>query len=165
MGKNKELFFEFKTRGLTEDKNELPIKNKRKVSNGDLKEYLDKMKPYVKKKVIVKAIQMDKDFEVDTLEGKMKGKVGDWLMCGVENELHICKNSIFEKTYEEPSSNWKTPSFNGLPVVKEDECYVWMNCDTGEDGIDTVVEGYVSDVYKNMEKWPESYIYMIIPKP
>ena len=165
MGKSKELFFELKTRGITEDQNEPIIKNKREVGNDDLKEYVDKMKPYMKKKVIVKAIQMDNDFEVDTSEGKMRGKVGDWLMCGVENELYICKNSIFEKTFEKPSSNWKIASLDGLPIVKEDELYVWMNTFTGEDGIDNVVEGYVSDVYKDMQKWPESYIYLIIPKP
>lgn len=38
---------------------------------------------------------------VHTLEGKMYGSPGDWLIRGVEGELYFCKPDIFEKTYEE----------------------------------------------------------------
>jgi hypothetical protein len=37
---------------------------------------------------------------VDTLEGKMEFKVGDWLIRGVANELYPCKDAIFKATYE-----------------------------------------------------------------
>lgn len=38
--------------------------------------------------------------EVETLEGKMKGNIGDYLIIGVEGEPYICREDIFEKTYE-----------------------------------------------------------------
>lgn len=53
-----------------------------------------------KRPIIVKAIQVTEDFEVETLEGEMKGKVGDYLVKGVEGELYPVKKNIFETTYE-----------------------------------------------------------------
>ena len=58
-------------------------------------------KYYVKKPVLVRAIQMHEPFQVQTKEGLMTGKSGDWFMIGVENERYICADSIFQKTYEE----------------------------------------------------------------
>lgn len=55
--------------------------------------------------VTVLAIQINEPFEVDTLEGTMKGNPGDWLIKGVESELYPCKDSVFRKTYK--SCNWK----------------------------------------------------------
>ncbi len=37
---------------------------------------------------------------VDTLEGKMTARLGDWIIKGVQNELYPCKPDIFEATYE-----------------------------------------------------------------
>jgi len=37
---------------------------------------------------------------IETLEGVMRGNIGDWLIRGVVGELYPCKNEIFEKTYE-----------------------------------------------------------------
>lgn len=37
---------------------------------------------------------------VDTPEGTMSGKPGDWIIRGVEGELYFCKPSIFAVTYE-----------------------------------------------------------------
>jgi len=48
----------------------------------------------------IKAVQMDEDFEVETLEGTMKGKKGDWLAEGVEGERWPIDKAIFDKTYE-----------------------------------------------------------------
>ncbi len=60
------------------------------------------MRPCRKKPIIIKATQMDAAFRVQTIEGDYKlGKPGDYLMCGVEEELYICDKHIFEKTY-----NW-----------------------------------------------------------
>lgn len=53
----------------------------------------------IKKPVIVNAYQLKEDTEVETLEGTMKGKKGDYLMFGVEGEPYICQKNIFEKTY------------------------------------------------------------------
>lgn len=39
-------------------------------------------------------------FIVQTLEGNMKGNIGDYLIKGVDGELYPCKGDIFRKTYE-----------------------------------------------------------------
>jgi len=58
-------------------------------------------KVYRKKPVGVKAVQMEKEFEVGTLEGVLKGKAGDYLIEGVKGELYPYDKEIFEETYEE----------------------------------------------------------------
>lgn len=50
-----------------------------------------------------------------TLEGVMEGYRGDWVIKGIQGEFYICKNDIFEETYEpvhleEPLSPEKTSS-------------------------------------------------------
>ncbi len=37
---------------------------------------------------------------VQTLEGKMKADMNDWIIKGVQGELYPCKPDIFEATYE-----------------------------------------------------------------
>ena len=37
---------------------------------------------------------------INTPEGNMKIKDGDWLIKGVVGEFYLCKPDIFEKTYE-----------------------------------------------------------------
>ena len=39
-------------------------------------------------------------FHIETLEGKMEAKVGDWIITGVNGEHYPCKPDIFEATYE-----------------------------------------------------------------
>ena len=53
----------------------------------------------VKKPIPVQCFQMDEEFEVETMEGVMKGKKGDWLMVGISGEMYPCDNAIFKKTY------------------------------------------------------------------
>lgn len=36
---------------------------------------------------------------IETLEGQMRGNIGDWIIRGVSGEFYPCKNEIFEKTY------------------------------------------------------------------
>ena len=38
---------------------------------------------------------------IDTLEGVMKAKVGDYIIKGVHDEFYPCKPDIFHETYEE----------------------------------------------------------------
>jgi len=38
--------------------------------------------------------------EIDTLEGKMTGNVGDYLIRGIKGEMYPCKPDIFEMSYE-----------------------------------------------------------------
>jgi len=53
-----------------------------------------------KRPVIIKAIQMDKDFKVATKEGtSLAGKEGDYLLEGVRGEVYPCDKEIFEETY------------------------------------------------------------------
>ena len=59
------------------------------------------MIPCMKRPIVVHALQMDKEFRVESLEGNYKqGKAGDYLMRGIDHELYICDKSIFEKTYD-----------------------------------------------------------------
>jgi hypothetical protein len=37
---------------------------------------------------------------IQTLEGVMEAKPGDWIIRGVKGELYPCKPDIFEATYE-----------------------------------------------------------------
>lgn len=38
--------------------------------------------------------------EIQTLEGKMVGNYGDYIIKGINGELYPCKSDIFKKTYE-----------------------------------------------------------------
>jgi hypothetical protein len=39
-------------------------------------------------------------FVIQTLEGRMRAHVGDWIIRGVKGELYPCKPDIFALTYE-----------------------------------------------------------------
>ena len=81
------------------------------------------MAKYRKKPVVVDAIQItDATFDaphpnsehipgviydpvercvfIPTLEGTMRGNLGDWIITGVNGEHYSCKPDIFEKTHE-----------------------------------------------------------------
>ena len=45
--------------------------------------------------------QVQKGFEIETPEGVMLARRGDWIIRGVSGEIYPCKPDIFEKTYEE----------------------------------------------------------------
>lgn len=38
--------------------------------------------------------------QIETLEGVMEAKPGDWIIKGVQGEIYPCKPDIFEATYE-----------------------------------------------------------------
>lgn len=38
--------------------------------------------------------------KIQTLEGDMMARIGDWIIKGVKGEFYPCKRDIFEKTYE-----------------------------------------------------------------
>lgn len=56
-------------------------------------------KKAIKKPILIRCIQIDEPFTVETLEGNMKGKKGDWLMVGINGEMYPCDKAIFNKTY------------------------------------------------------------------
>jgi len=55
---------------------------------------------YVKKPIPISAKKISDEFYVETLEGIMKGKAGDYLIVGVKGELYPCDREVFEETYE-----------------------------------------------------------------
>ena len=57
-------------------------------------------KKALKKPIPVRCIQINEPFEVETLEGVMKGRPGDWLMVGIHGEMYPISKEIFEKTYD-----------------------------------------------------------------
>jgi hypothetical protein len=57
------------------------------------------MPQYIKKPIPVTANQMEEEFEVNTLEGTMKGKAGDYLVTGIRGEQYPCDKEIFEESY------------------------------------------------------------------
>ena len=42
----------------------------------------------------------DDYIEIETLEGRMRGNRGDWIIKGIKGEFYPCKPDIFEATYE-----------------------------------------------------------------
>lgn len=59
-----------------------------------------RLEAYRKRPVVVQAARMDEDFEVETMEGTMRGNAGDWLIQGVRGEYYPCSDEVFRATYE-----------------------------------------------------------------
>jgi hypothetical protein len=57
-------------------------------------------KDCIKRAVVVKAVQMNEDFKVSTLEGEMHGFRNDYLIMGTHGELYPIKKDIFEDIYD-----------------------------------------------------------------
>lgn len=66
----------------------------------------------VKKPIPIRCVQIHEPFTVETLEGALIGKAGDYLMIGVRDEMYPCDKDIFEETYEllpdNPANQTKT---------------------------------------------------------
>ena len=54
----------------------------------------------IKKPIRIKCVQINEPFIVETMEGRMKGKKGDWLIIGVNGEMYPIDHGIFQKTYD-----------------------------------------------------------------
>ena len=54
----------------------------------------------IKKPIPVKCIQINEPFKVETMEGVLDAKAGDYLMVGIEGEMYPCDKKIFHETYE-----------------------------------------------------------------
>lgn len=57
-------------------------------------------KKATKRPIAIEVCQMEKPFQVESMEGLVNGKPGDYLMRGVDGELYVCAKDIFEKTYD-----------------------------------------------------------------
>ena len=42
----------------------------------------------------------DRTLEIPTLEGRMLGMIGDWVIKGIKGEFYPCKPDIFAATYD-----------------------------------------------------------------
>jgi hypothetical protein len=58
------------------------------------------MVKYRKKPIVIDAVQLTRPVDIHTLEGTMRGDIGDWIITGVNGEQYPCKPDVFEKTYE-----------------------------------------------------------------
>ena len=92
---------------------------------------------YRKKPIVIKALKMHETFEVNTLEGVMKGNTGDYLIQGVKGEFYPCKPDIFEASYE-PAEEPKGLSEQEVKdlvdcIIEEMEC---VDCRTDSPFID-----------------------------
>jgi hypothetical protein len=78
------------------------VEKKMRVSkNGKISKDIElDWKKVMKKPIPIDAVEILEEFEVETIEGVMKGKKGDWLMKGVNGEFYPCDKEIFEKTYD-----------------------------------------------------------------
>lgn len=70
-----------------------------KVLGKDFKFDQSQVKRYVKKPIVIEAVQINEEFEVDTLEGTMKGKADDYLVVGIKGEMYPVDKEIFEESY------------------------------------------------------------------
>jgi len=70
------------------------------INYRDVEKYYKEPERFRKKPVVVEAYQTDKEMIINTLEGKMKANIGDWVITGVNGEQYPCKPDVFEKTYE-----------------------------------------------------------------
>lgn len=66
-----------------------------------LEDYGGDIKKFKKKPVIIRAVELTENAEVETREGTLMGYAGDFLIEGIEGELYPCGKDIFGKSYEE----------------------------------------------------------------
>ncbi|OUR92411.1 hypothetical protein A9Q87_08030 [Flavobacteriales bacterium 34_180_T64] len=69
-----------------------------KIEQGNIPDF--NFKQALKKPIPIRCFQMKEPFKVETLEGIMLGKKGDWLMVGVTGEMYPCDQKIFNLTYD-----------------------------------------------------------------
>ena len=54
----------------------------------------------VKKPIPIRVFQMDEAFTVETMEGTLSAKAGDYLVVGVRGEMYAIDQEIFRETYD-----------------------------------------------------------------
>lgn len=56
--------------------------------------------------VVITAYRVEEPEEIETLEGRMRANIGDWIITGVAGEHYPCKDEIFRATYEPVDGDW-----------------------------------------------------------
>jgi len=100
-------------------------------------------KNYRKRPVVVGARVVEVEEEIDTLEGTMTARVGDYVIEGVAGEHYPCKPDIFKATYEEVVGMPRTKP-GDLPASGGDDehdclrdCHFCDECDEHLHGADS----------------------------
>lgn len=79
----------------------------------------------INSKQVVWCMSADDGYFIETLEGTMKARIGDWIIKGVNGELYPCKPDIFEKTYEKVTDmsddGFKAPPIKGYQDISSDK--------------------------------------------
>lgn len=71
----------------------------------------DKLREWLHSSAMAKHPKIDDDYivksrlkpdhlQIQTLEGQLYARPGDWIICGVVGELYPCRSDIFHETYE-----------------------------------------------------------------
>lgn len=71
----------------------------------EIREWMKKYKSGRKIEVIIDEYGKVKGIVIETLEGKMEAKIGDYIVKGIKNEFYPVRKDIFEETYEEIEEN------------------------------------------------------------
>jgi len=58
------------------------------------------MAKFRRKPALVDAVRIQKEMLIETLNGIVKAKPGEWLITGVRGEQYPCDDEIFRETYE-----------------------------------------------------------------
>ena len=69
-----------------------------KIKKGEIPKF--DYRQALKKPIPIQCFQMKEAFQVETLEGIMNGKQGDWLMIGINGEMYPIDQDIFNLTYD-----------------------------------------------------------------
>jgi len=73
----------------------------KRVNRNNKEQWLKSALRYTKKPIPIRAVQMSEQFLVETNEGTMKGKAGDWLIEGIMGEVYPHDAQTFVASYEE----------------------------------------------------------------
>lgn len=99
-----------------------------------------------------KAVRMEEPFAVDTLEGTMQGKAGDWLAEGPEGERWPIDHNIFQKTYEKMALRRIASTHMRLAVARVVARYKEKKKVKTKDGDETTVYVYSDKQIQNRNK-------------
>lgn len=70
------------------------------LDSWDFHDYPDWMRRAIDEGVVDESFFPCSHLKIETLEGVMVAKEGDWIIRGVAGEIYPCKPDIFEATYE-----------------------------------------------------------------
>lgn len=103
----------------------------------------------------IKAVKMDEAFEVETLEGTMKGKAGDWLAQGIEGERWPIDAAIFEKTYKAKTAAEVGTDTAEIYAISPEALYHLMNEEAWREWADSMWGDSPKDTTIPRDPWQQ----------